>query len=46
MANKTEVVRLRVTPELKNAIEKAATADNRTMSSFIEMLIKKQLKIK
>ncbi len=44
--NKTEVVRLRVTPELKAAIEKAAAADNRTVSSFIELAVKRQLKIK
>lgn len=36
---KTEVIRLRVTPELKEAISKLAKKENRTMSNYIENLI-------
>lgn len=39
--NKTEVLRLRITPELKADVAAAAAADNRTMSGFIETLLKK-----
>lgn len=36
---KTEVVRLRITTELKARLQAAAAADGRTMSNYIERLI-------
>lgn len=39
--NKTEVIRFRTTTEFKKAVEAAAAADNRTMSGYIENLLKK-----
>ena len=38
--NKTETIRLRITPELKKQIQKLAESENRTMSNYIENLIK------
>lgn len=38
--NKSETIRLRVTPELKKQIQKLAESENRTMSNYIENLIK------
>nr|DAM28745.1 MAG TPA: hypothetical protein [Caudoviricetes sp.] len=36
---KSEVVRLRITPELKARLQAAAAADGRTMSNYIERLL-------
>ena len=36
---KTAAISLRVEPELKAALEAAATADRRTLASFIEKLL-------
>lgn len=41
---KTEVIRLRVTPELKTRVTEAAEAENRTVSNYIENLIKNALR--
>lgn len=41
---KTEVVRLRITPELKARLQAAAAADGRTMSNYIERLLVLALK--
>ena len=38
--NKSEIIRLRITPELKKQIQKLAESENRTMSNYIENLIK------
>lgn len=47
MANtKTEVVRLRVTPELKTKIRELADEENRTISNYLEMLIKNEIEKK
>lgn len=43
---KTEVIRLRIAPELKEQLRSLAEADGRTMSNYIEMLIKKAIKTK
>ena len=37
---KTERLYIRVTPELKEKIQKAAEAENRTISSWIETILK------
>lgn len=42
--NKTEFFHIRVTPELKAAVEEAAANDGRTVSNYIEWLIKQALK--
>ena len=42
--NKTEVVRLRITPELKEKLQALAAAENRTVSNYIENLIIRELK--
>lgn len=40
---KTEVLRMRITPELKAAIAAAAEKDGRTMSNYLEWIIRKEL---
>ena len=40
---KTETIRLRVTSELKERLRQAAEAENRTVSNYIENLIKQAL---
>ena len=40
---KTEVVRLRMTPELKERLQQLAEAENRTVSNYIENLIIREL---
>ncbi len=40
---KTEVVRLRITPELKEQLQQLAAAENRTVSNYIENLILREL---
>ncbi len=41
---KTERVNLRLTSELKEQLQKAADAENRTLTNYIENLIIKALK--
>lgn len=41
---KTEQLNIRVTPELKEQLQKAADAENRTLTNYIENLIIKALK--
>jgi hypothetical protein len=41
---KTAQVNLRITPELKAAAEKAAVADRRSLTSYIEKLIDDDLR--
>lgn len=43
---KTDVVHLRITPELKEQLRAAAEADNRTISGYIETLILRDLSAK
>lgn len=43
---KTEVIRLRVTPELKQKVEDAAKAENRSITNYIENVILKALEEK
>ena len=40
---KTERIQIRVTPELKQQLQEAAEAENRTVSNFIENLIREKL---
>lgn len=41
---KSEVVQLRITPEFKEKLRQAAEAENRTISNYIENLIKNALR--
>lgn len=41
---KTERVNLRLTPEMKEKLQKAADAENRTLTNYIENTIIKALK--
>ena len=41
---KTERVNLRLTPEMKDKLQKAADAENRTLTNYIENIIIKALK--
>lgn len=41
---KSDYIRLRVTPDFKAAVEQAAANDGRTVSNYIEWLIKQALK--
>jgi hypothetical protein len=41
---KTAQVNLRIRPELKEAAEKAAAADNRSLTSLVEKLLTDHLK--
>lgn len=40
---KTERLQIRITPELKEKLHAVAEADGRTISNYVEMLIKKDL---
>ena len=40
----TERVNLRLTPEMKDKLQKAADAENRTLTNYIENIIIKVLK--
>ncbi len=40
---KSERLQIRVTPELKEQLQELAKADGRTVSNYIEHLIKQQL---
>lgn len=44
MMAKTERVNLRLTPEMKDKLQKAADAENRTLTNYIENIIIKVLK--
>ena len=39
--NKTERLQIRITPELKEQLQQLAEADGRTVSNYVELLIKK-----
>lgn len=41
---KTERVNIRLTPEMKEKLQKAADAENRTLTNYIENIIIKTLK--
>lgn len=41
---KTERVNLRLTPEMKDKLQKAADTENRTLTNYIENIIIKVLK--
>lgn len=41
---KTERVNLRLTPEMKEKLQKAADVENRTLTNYIENIIIKALK--
>ena len=41
---KTERIDIRISPELKQQLQKAAAAENRTVSNYIENLIQKDIK--
>jgi predicted DNA-binding protein len=41
MNNKTEIITLRVTPELKKRVQALADKDQRTVSNYIQMLLEK-----
>lgn len=41
---KTERINLRITPEMKEKLQKAADAENRTLTNYIENIIIKALK--
>ena len=43
---KTERIYIRITPELKAQLQQLAEADGRTVSNYIEQLIKKALEAK
>jgi hypothetical protein len=45
-ADRREITAIRLTPPVKAALEKIAKADNRSMSSYIEVLILKDLRDK
>ena len=42
--NKTERLHIRITPELKEQLQAAADAENRTITNYVENLIKQALK--
>lgn len=43
MAEKTDTLHIRITPELKQQLQQAAQRENRTVSNFIELLIRREL---
>lgn len=43
---KSERIYIRVSPELKQQLQAAADAENRTVTNYIENLIKQAIKIK
>jgi uncharacterized protein (DUF1778 family) len=43
MTEKTETLSFRVTPQLKQALDRAAAADDRSVSSYVQRLLIKQL---
>ena len=44
--NKTAAISIRVAPEIKEAVKKAAEDDRRTLASFVEKLLVDHLKEK
>lgn len=46
MANKTERLQVRITPELKAKLQQLAEAEGRTVSNYVELLIKKAVESK
>lgn len=44
MKKRTDIINIRIAPDLKEAARKAAAADGRTVSNYIEKLIKDDLK--
>mgnify|MGYP002764753411 FL=1 len=44
MMAKTERVNIRLTPEMKEKLQKAANAENRTLTNYIENIIINALK--
>lgn len=40
---KTERLQIRITPELKDKLQRLADAENRTVSNYIEALIQREL---
>lgn len=43
---KTERLQIRISPELKDKLQELATAENRTISNYVENLIKRELEKK
>lgn len=43
---KTERLQIRITPEMKERLQELAAAENRTVSNYIENLIKRELAAK
>lgn len=43
MAEKTDTLHIRITPELKQQLQQAAQRENRTVSNYIELLIRREL---
>lgn len=41
--NKTERLQIRISPELKEQLQALADAENRTVSNYIENLIKQEI---
>lgn len=41
--NKSDRIYIRLTPELKQKLQKAAEAEHRTVSNYIEYLVKRSL---
>jgi len=44
--SKTERLQIRIAPELKERLQELAAAENRTVSNYIENLIKRELEAK
>ena len=43
---KTEQLHMRISPELKEQLQKLADADNRSISNYLELLIRKEVEKK
>lgn len=43
MAEKTERIYIRLTPELKEQLQRAAAEENRTVTNYIENLVKQAM---
>lgn len=44
--SKTERLQIRITPEMKEQLQELAAAENRTVSNYIECLVKRELEAK
>lgn len=42
---KSDYIRIRVTPDMKTAIAEAAKKDGRSMTNYLEWLVRKELKL-